>query len=178
MSNQRLRPINPAQRRRILKRDNHTCVYCFELATEVDHIIPYSYIPDNTDGNLVASCRLCNSIAGSMVFDSFILKYQYIKREREKRGPSDNPVITPPPIIDETPKVKAVRLKKPKVAKPPKVKPKDTYDPSQHIRFFSRDAAIVKEGNDWVLYRGGKGRVGKLDLEHPENIKILASIGL
>lgn len=179
MTTPRLRPIGDTQRRRILKRDNYTCVYCFELAMEVDHIIPYSYIPDNTDANLVASCRLCNSLAGSMVFPSFIMKYQYIKQKREKRkNRRHSPVIVPPPIIDEAPKVKAVKPKKPKVAKPPKVKPKDTYDPSQHIRFFSRDAAIVKEGNDWVLYRGGQGRVGKLDLEHPENIKILASIGL
>lgn len=44
MTTHRLRPIGEAQRRRILKRDNYTCVYCFELATECDHIIPYSYI--------------------------------------------------------------------------------------------------------------------------------------
>lgn len=122
----RLRPISPAQRRRILARDNHTCVYCFELATEVDHVTPYSYIPDNTDANLVASCRLCNSLAGSMVFDGFILKYQYIKREREKRPPSDNPewyVKAVKDMMDETPEtVEDVKPVKPKATKPPKVK--------------------------------------------------------
>lgn len=128
MSWKRLRPIGDTQRRRILKRDNHTCQYCFELATEVDHIIPYSYIPDNTDGNLVASCRLCNSLGGSMVFPSFIMKYQYIKREREKRTTPHNPewhVKAVKAMMDESPKpekVKAVKPPKPKVVKPPKVK--------------------------------------------------------
>lgn len=179
MTRRRLHPVGDAQRLRILKRDNYTCQYCFEGATEIDHIIPYSYIPDNRDLNLVASCGECNRIAHNMVFDSFLEKYMFIKRRRQQRGNRrHSPVIVP--TIDEatTPKVKAVKPKKTKVAKPPKIKPKDTYDPSQHIRFFSRTAAIVKEGNDWVLYRGGQGRVGKLDLEHPENIKILASIGL
>lgn len=129
MSKNRLRPIGEAQRRRILKRDNYTCQYCFELATECDHIIPYSYIPDNTDANLVASCRLCNSIAGSMVFDSFILKYQYIKREREKRIRPHNPawyvgaVRAMMEAQEEAPEPeKVVKPTKPKVVKPPKVK--------------------------------------------------------
>lgn len=149
MSNQRLRPIGNTQRRRILKRDNHTCQYCFELATECDHITPYSYIPDNTDANLVASCRLCNSIAGSMVFDSFILKYQYIKREREKRAPSDNPewyekaVRAVMDAQEEAPEpVKVVKPKKVKYIRPPKtevVKP-----PRERVKPISTVAKIVK----------------------------------
>lgn len=146
MTTRRLRPITPAQRRRILRRDNHTCVYCFELATEVDHITPYSYIPDNTDANLVASCRLCNSIAGSMVFDSFNMKYQYIKREREKRGQPHNPAWhikavrammdaqeeAPEPVkVVKPPKAKVVKPPKPKVEKPKPIVEKVTR-PKRH----------------------------------------------
>lgn len=52
-----------ATRYDILKRDGHTCCYCGEFATTVDHIIPESVckrrgLPHNgwTWGNLVAAC--------------------------------------------------------------------------------------------------------------------------
>jgi 5-methylcytosine-specific restriction endonuclease McrA len=65
--------IRPAQRHRILERDNHTCWSCGRSAPyaqlEVDHIIPRSQwhqtdLPDaylNDDRNLRTLCDQCNS---------------------------------------------------------------------------------------------------------------------
>lgn len=121
----RLHPVGNAQRLRILKRDDYICQYCFEGATEIDHIIPYSYIPCNLDENLVASCGECNRLASNMVFDSFLDKYMYIKRRREQRGIRRHSlVVSIKPIMDEAPKPpkeKVIKLPKVKVEKPPKI---------------------------------------------------------
>lgn len=47
-------------RLRILKRDNHTCVYCGAPATEVDHVTPVSRGGSHSPSNLVAACTPCN----------------------------------------------------------------------------------------------------------------------
>lgn len=85
MSKQRFYQIGETQRKRILDRDNYLCVYCFETAEQVDHVIPYTYKAINVDWNLVACCHRCNNIASNMVFSSFIEKYLYIKRVRESK---------------------------------------------------------------------------------------------
>lgn len=48
------------KRRDILDRDCHTCVYCGEPATEVDHIVARAHGGTDDDANLVASCHDCN----------------------------------------------------------------------------------------------------------------------
>lgn len=48
-------------RARILKRDRHTCQYCGDPATEVDHITPVSRGGSHADTNLVACCTDCNA---------------------------------------------------------------------------------------------------------------------
>ena len=65
-------------RLRILDRDDFTCVYCDEPALEVDHILPWSWNGDDSEENLVASCRDCNSIASNKIFPSFQDKKEYI----------------------------------------------------------------------------------------------------
>lgn len=55
------RNIGLAQRRRILKRDGHKCVWCGETKNlHVDHITPYSAGGSNEDDNLRVLCRACN----------------------------------------------------------------------------------------------------------------------
>ncbi len=82
--NMKRKPIYPAQRLRILRENDYHCIYCGGQASAVDHIIPYAYTPENKDENLIAACEICNSIAGSQVFDSLIDKQSYILHEREK----------------------------------------------------------------------------------------------
>lgn len=72
-----------SKRERILSEYNYLCVYCGDAASEVDHILPYSYKINNSDSNLVASCKICNLIAGSKIFDNFSLKKSYILGERK-----------------------------------------------------------------------------------------------
>ena len=70
----------------ILDRDGGICMYCQEeLAAEVDHAKPWSWDHDDDPENLVASCRLCNALAGDMVFDSFEEKQEYILAKRKRR---------------------------------------------------------------------------------------------
>lgn len=61
------------------------CFYCRkEIATSIDHVIPYSWDGDNSINNLVLACSLCNSLASDKMFDSVIQKQAYILKHREK----------------------------------------------------------------------------------------------
>lgn len=63
----------------------NVCYYCrVEIATTLDHVVPYSWDQDNAIENLVPSCTLCNSLASNMLFDSVIQKQAYILKHREK----------------------------------------------------------------------------------------------
>ena len=69
---------------RILDRDLHICRYCNEDADCVDHVIPYTWLPEHVDDNLVASCTDCNQIASGRIFDSLGEKGKFIREERKK----------------------------------------------------------------------------------------------
>ena len=46
------------------------CFYCRkEIATTIDHVVPYSWDEDNSIENLVPACGLCNSLASDKIFD-------------------------------------------------------------------------------------------------------------
>lgn len=51
-----------AARMAILKRDNFTCMYCGEVGSTYDHILPQSRGGQNTYLNLVAACVGCNGL--------------------------------------------------------------------------------------------------------------------
>lgn len=44
----------------ILRRDNHTCLYCGKHATTIDHVLPRSQGGPSSWTNAVAACRKCN----------------------------------------------------------------------------------------------------------------------
>lgn len=77
--------LTPNQKIKILRQANLICIYCGDPANEVDHIFPYSYSLNDREENLVASCSICNRIAGDKVFDGLIEKQTYILEERKKR---------------------------------------------------------------------------------------------
>ena len=54
-------------RKAILVRDQFTCFYCGNEATDVDHVIPVKDEPSLffDHSNLVAACRRCNLAKGS-----------------------------------------------------------------------------------------------------------------
>ena len=79
------RRITSSQRLQVLERDEYLCQYCGDDATEVDHIIPWSFCLKDDLNNLVASCKLCNAYAGSCIFDSFQDKKAYILGQRHRR---------------------------------------------------------------------------------------------
>ena len=60
------------QRLRVLKRDNHTCQYCGDTATQVDHIIPRAKGGGHELENLLACCAKCNALKGSRSQRSFL----------------------------------------------------------------------------------------------------------
>lgn len=45
----------------VLVRDNHSCVYCGEKATTIDHVIPRALGGQSTYENCVAACHPCNA---------------------------------------------------------------------------------------------------------------------
>lgn len=62
-------------RHRILKRDNHSCVYCeSKKQLTIDHIIPKSKGGGNTWDNLVTCCISCNSKKGDKMLHETNMK--------------------------------------------------------------------------------------------------------
>lgn len=71
----------------LIDRYGARCFYCRkEIATTIDHVVPYSWDQDNDEDNLVPACALCNALAYNKMFDSVEQKRQYIMGERKKRG--------------------------------------------------------------------------------------------
>jgi HNH endonuclease len=63
------------------------CYYCRkEIATTIDHVVPYSWDAVNDIDNLVPACVLCNCLAGDKVFDDVEEKRRYILQQRSKRA--------------------------------------------------------------------------------------------
>ena len=63
------------------------CVYCHsQIATQIDHVIPYSYIPCHDLINLRPSCARCNLIASDKVFEDFDEKYKYVRSKCNKEN--------------------------------------------------------------------------------------------
>lgn len=78
------RRLTASRKLKILERDNNICQYCLREGDQVDHIVPWAYIHDDTDSNLLTACWLCNSIAGAKVFDSFDEKRSHILARRNE----------------------------------------------------------------------------------------------
>ena len=75
MSNSALRSSGSTRRwtkikLRILRRDGFICQYCGQEANTVDHVIPRRLNGNDSDDNLVASCRRCNLSKGGRFFVS------------------------------------------------------------------------------------------------------------
>lgn len=66
----------------VLERDAYMCVYCGDIATVVDHILPWDWNHNDDFINLVASCSDCNSIASDKIFSGLIEKAAYIRTQR------------------------------------------------------------------------------------------------
>lgn len=63
--------VPPALKEKILERYSWLCVYCFDEADQIDHIIPRSYVATNIEDNLVACCARCNRKLSNLVFDTY-----------------------------------------------------------------------------------------------------------
>jgi len=69
----------------LVERYGNLCFYCRkEIATSIDHVVPYSWDEDNSIENLVPACALCNSLASNKLFDTVVQKRAYIMKQREK----------------------------------------------------------------------------------------------
>lgn len=76
------RHISQGKRDEILGQTSGACFYCGYYADTLDHIVPHSYIANDSESNLVPACALCNSIAYNKHFDSLQAKKEYILKER------------------------------------------------------------------------------------------------
>ena len=76
--------LPPGLRAVILDRDAGLCFYCEYEATEIDHIIPYTYGGSDEEENLVACCDICNKIASNKIFDTIAEKRAFV---RSRYGP-------------------------------------------------------------------------------------------
>lgn len=82
-----MRPKRYTRNYSITKRTyGDVCVYCGGNAGTVDHVIPWSYVCDQSRSNLVTACQTCNSIASNLVFQSFTDKRDYVRNRRIQLG--------------------------------------------------------------------------------------------
>ena len=69
----------------LVERYGNLCFYCRkEMATTIDHVVPYSWDEDNSIDNLVPACGLCNALASNKMFETVVQKRAYIMKQREK----------------------------------------------------------------------------------------------
>ncbi len=69
----------------LVERYGNLCFYCRkEMATTIDHVVPYSWDEDNSIDNLVPACGLCNALASNKIFETVVQKRAYIMKKREK----------------------------------------------------------------------------------------------
>jgi hypothetical protein len=90
-------------RERILTAQENRCFYCFRefgqfyrnqktkdrlirLTVQWDHLVPFSWLNDdgNVNNNFVASCRTCNNIKGSILFQTVEDARIYVKNAFEQ----------------------------------------------------------------------------------------------
>lgn len=164
------RKISDSRRREILGELGGACFYCGEYATEVDHVVPYSYLANNSSPNLVPACWICNRIAGNKNFDSLSDKKAYILRqratpkwERKIAGMVRTVIVSaiPTPKREKPPKPKKEQRQKPErkrreirmtahepkpqkpiVDKPPKVEVENKTSSAPIYEYSERDMAI------------------------------------
>lgn len=90
------------QRQRVLKRDNYTCQYCGQDATEVDHVIPRTKGGGHDMENLLACCKRCNGLKGARSQRSFLeslstpLDFAGNPSPTQSEIPQNNPFMTQP----------------------------------------------------------------------------------
>ncbi len=71
------------------------CVYCHkQTATQIDHVIPYSYIHTHMMANLRPCCAWCNLLASDKVFEGFDEKYNFLRAQRNKASIQRNRMLT------------------------------------------------------------------------------------
>lgn len=88
------RSIPELVRRDIFREAGGLCQYCFvEDATEIDHIIPYSFIKNHSPDNLIASCMSCNRCVSNKMFYSLSAKREYIQDRQLKKAKRQNIAI-------------------------------------------------------------------------------------
>lgn len=66
------------------------CVYCHDnYATQIEHVVPYSYCYAHDIENLRPACARCNILASDATFFDFEEKYNYVKDKlaRSSGGP-------------------------------------------------------------------------------------------
>ena len=72
----------------------HSCVYCGEASSCLDHVIPYSYTSALSSGRRsgsadpgfrVPSCAQCNSILGDRIFANLVERKEYVNRRLKVR---------------------------------------------------------------------------------------------
>lgn len=96
------RKVSPTrtQKQKILKRQHDRCLYCdrrfnshvwykgklITLRTNYDHVLPFEYSRDNSLGNFVACCHVCNSWKGTKLFTHLEEIQVYVAAKWERVG--------------------------------------------------------------------------------------------
>lgn len=69
----------------IYKNWDHSCVYCGDTATSLDHIVPRFKSGSSNRNNLVPACRRCNSNKASSKMEEWYQQQEFFEQARLDR---------------------------------------------------------------------------------------------
>lgn len=101
--------IKESVRKEIISSQDGRCLYCLyklgivienektfkkiRLKIHIDHFIPWSHLQTN-NGEMIASCQICNGIKSNLMFDSIDSARVDIRNKREQRGWPNNGMLS------------------------------------------------------------------------------------
>ena len=69
---------------KILQETNYRCIYCSNLATTLDHIIPKCNGGQNLQSNLVGACERCNRAKGTIYWKIWYKQQDFYNEQSEQ----------------------------------------------------------------------------------------------
>lgn len=94
------RYLSVKAKREILKSQDYRCAYCWkEIGTYVrrhgelvllqvnyDHQVPFAYVSETKERNIVAACHVCNGLKSDFIFQSFDDARLFLIEKRSEKG--------------------------------------------------------------------------------------------
>lgn len=98
---QKRKYISQYRKGKILREQGYKCIYCLQeigstqtrngfeeimLSAEFDHLVPFSYSQDNSTGNIVGACQICNGLKYNFHYKDLEQAREHLRDSRKDKG--------------------------------------------------------------------------------------------